>query len=364
VAEKTQKPTRRRLREARKRGEVVRSRELNSLGNFILLWLFLGFGAGYLLRRVFRILQSAVVAIEAGDDTGVLGWLPAAQGMFMDLVLVLAPLLSLSVICAVLIGGLQTRGMISVTPIVPKFERISPAQGLRNLLSTRPLFELGKLLFKSALLIGASGYCLMLALPSVTRMVYMPVAEQLHIGGSLTWHLMGWAIPIYMVGALLDYAHQFHEFMKRQKMSIEEVRRDLREREGDPLIKARRRAIGREMAFNSPLAAANVVVVNPTHVSVALQYTRGKTPLPRVVAKGRGAVALRIRLEAERRGIPVVEAPALARKLFREVAIDEYIKDDLIDVVAAAFRWAQQIDRRPAQSPSRSLTQNPTPRTV
>jgi flagellar biosynthesis protein FlhB len=107
-----------------------------------------------------------------------------------------------------------------------------------------------------------------------------------------------------------------------------------------------------------------VLVVNPTHVAVALQYTPGKTPLPRVVLKGLDAVALSMRAQAEQYGVPVLEDPPLARKLFREVATDHYINEDLIDIVAAAFRWARQVDRRQIQSISRSPTQNPTPRTV
>jgi flagellar biosynthesis protein FlhB len=118
------------------------------------------------------------------------------------------------------------------------------------------------------------------------------------------------------------------------------------------------------MAFSTRLSSASVVVVNPTHVSVALQYSPGKTPLPRVVVKGLDAQALSIRTRAERHGVPVLEDPPLARKLFREVALDHYINEDLIDVVAAAFRWARQVDRRPPQSTSRSPTQKPTPRTV
>jgi type III secretion protein U len=146
---------------------------------------------------------------------------------------------------------------------------------------------------------------------------------------------------------MLYYAHQFREFMKRQKMSVEELRRDYRDTEGDPRLKGRRRAVAREMVFHqtmmSRLSSASVVVVNPTHVSVALYYVPGKTPLPRVVATGVDALALKIRAQAEREGVPVLEDPPLARTLFRDVALDEYIKEELIDSVAAVFRWARVV---------------------
>jgi len=278
------------------------------------------------------------------------------QSIAEDLFWILAPVLGLYVGCAVLIGGLQTRGLVSLTPIIPKFERINPAQGLRKLFSTRQLFELGKMLLKTALLTGMLAWCVILALQPLVKMVYAPAGDLLRISGSLVWQLMGWAALIYAIGAALDYAHQFHEFMKQQKMSTDDLRRDFRDREGDPLIKGRRRAIAREVAFSDRLSAASVVVVNPTHVSVALQYTSGKTPLPRVVVKGLDAMALRIRTEAERQGVPILQDAPLARKLFREVSLDHYINEDLIDVVAAAFRWARQVDRRPPQSASRSPT--------
>jgi len=361
MAEKTRKPTPYKLRQARKRGEVVRSKELSSLGSFLALWIFLWVGAGYLGRHLNRIIERAILAADGGGSSE---WLLQLQSTVQDGFWILAPLLCLSAGCAVLIGGWQTRGMVSVTPIVPTFGRLNPATGLRNLFKTRQLFELGKVLFKTTLLMGMLSYCVAVSLQPLVKMVYSPASDLLPIGASLVWRLMGWAALIYAAGAVLDYAHQFHEFMKRHKMSIEELRRELREREGDPRIKGRRRSIARELTFNTRVSAASVVVVNPTHFAVALEYTPGKTPLPRVLIKGLDAVALRIRAEAERCGVPVLEAPPLARKLFHEVALDHYINEDLIDVVAAAFRWARQVDRRPPQSISPSPTQNPTPRTV
>lgn len=363
MAERTHKPTPRRLRDARKRGEVVRSRELSSLGAFVALWLFLGFGTSYLTRHLNHIIERAALAADPADGKAESVWLAQMQSMVHDFFWILAPFLCLGVGCAVLIGALQTRGMVSITPISPKFERINPARGLRNLLATRQLFELGKMSLKTLALGVMLTRCLALSLDPLVKMVHAQALELLPIGGSLVWRLIGWAVVIYAVAAVLDYAHQFHEFMKRQKMTVEEVRREFREREGDPLIKGRRRAIARELALSTRVSAASVVVVNPTHVSVALQYLPGKTPLPRVVVKGLDAMALSIRAQAEQHGVPVLEDPPLARTLYREVALDHYINDDLIDMVAAAFRWARQVDRRPSQSTS-SPTQNPTPRTV
>jgi type III secretion protein U len=334
------------------------------LGSFLALWIFLGFGIDYFGRHLAYIVERAIQAADPLAGGGELLWLPQMQSMAQDMLWILAPLLCLSAACAVVIGGLQTRGLVSAAALTPKFERINPAQGLQNLFSTRQLFELGKMLIKTALLMGMLAYCLAMSLHPLVQMIYAPAADILRISGTLVWRLMGWAALIYGVGAALDFAHQFHEFMKKQKVSVDEIRREYRDREGDPQIKGRRRAIAREMAFTNRLVSASVVVVNPTHVSVALHYAPGKTALPRVVVKGLDAMALRIRTQAERDGVPVLEDPPLARKLYREVALDHYINEGLIDVVAAAFRWARQVDRRSPQAGSRSPTQKPTPRTV
>jgi type III secretion protein U len=348
MAEKTQKPTQKRLRDARKRGEVAKSRELSSLGAFVASWICLWFGAAYFGRRLMAIAESAAHAADPGNGPWPLQVQSVAHGMLW----ILGPLLCLSVICILVIGGVQTRGLFSIVPIIPKFERINPGQGLQNLFSTRQLFEIGKMLLKTTLLLGMLFYCLSTSLHSLVLLVYAPAADLLRIAGTLVWRLMGGAALIYAVGAAADYAHQFHEFMKKQKMTVEEVRRDYRDAEGNPQIKGHRRALAREATFDkliNRLSSANLVVVNPTHFAVALHYSPGKTQLPRVVAKGVDAVALQIRAQAERVGVPVLEDPPLARRLFREVAIDCFINEGLIDVVAGAFRWARQVDRRPAQ---------------
>jgi type III secretion protein U len=346
MSQKSHKPTPRRLREARKRGEVPRSRELSSVASFIALWICLWLGAGDFWKRLARIIDH--VAMATDPVLGAQPWQSQAQSMLLDALWVILPLLGVSVVFGVLVGGLQTRGMISMEPITPKFERINPGQGLRNLFTARQLLELGKMLVKAVLLLGLLVYFICVSLDTMVTAVYAPVADVLRVGSVLVWRLMGWAAVIYAVTAVLDYAHQFYEFMKKQKMSIEELRRDFQETDGNPHIKNRRRSLGREMIFSDPLgrmAAASVVVVNPTHVAVALHYKAGKTPLPRVVAKGADAMALRIRAQAERDGVPVLEDRVLARRLFREVAVDHYIKEELIDAVAAVFRWVRLVEK-------------------
>jgi len=344
MAEKTHKPTAKRLREARKRGEVVRSRELASFGAYLAVWLFLWFGAQFLFHHIAAILTRATDAAGAKE-----AWLQQVHSIVSDMLWTLVPLLGLSVGCSVLFGAIQTRGVFSVHPVTPQFSRIDPAKGLRNLFSTRNLFELGKLIVKVSLLLTTFFFVISSALDPLARLVYAPAADLLRLCATVTWKLMGYAAIIYAIGAALDYAHQSYEFMKQQKMSLEELRRDYQDTEGNPRIKARRRAIARdalEAGAPHPLASANVVVADGARVVVALYYVSGETPLPMVISKGAGAQALQLRLQAEHDGVPVFEEGALANRLFREVALEDYIPETLIDAVSAAFNWAQEVDKR------------------
>lgn len=337
MSEKTHKPTARRLREARKKGEVVRSRDVGSLASFVAFWIGLWVTGASAWNRL-----SDIVGFAARAADPAVPWQLQMQSMLVDAVWVLAPLLGVSALLAGLVGFIQTGGLISMVPLTPRFDRLNPAEGLRNLFSTRQLFELGKMLVKMALLLAVLAYFITQVLDVLMRQIYSPAAQVLHLGGGLFWHLMGWAAVVYALAAVLDYAHQYFEFMKKQKMSVEDLKQEHKDTEGDPHIKGRRRSLARQLLltdFRTRLPRASVVVVNPTHFAVALYYQPGATPLPRVVAKGVDAAALKIRQLAERAGVPVLEDRLLARRLYSDVPVGQYIRDELIDAVAAVFRW-------------------------
>jgi type III secretion protein U len=344
MSEKTYQPTPRRLRQARKHGEAAVSRELISLGSFLVLWIGLWLAANEFWKHLAHIVDQAA---RAPDSMGGPQFVQrAVLSVVFDALWVILPLLLLSGVSAVLVGGLQTRGLISMRPLIPRFDRINPATNLRNLFKLRNLLELCAMLVKAALLVGLLAYFIRTSIGTLAEAAYAPPADVLHLGSLLAWHLMGWVAVIYAMAAAFDYALKYHAFMKNLKMSLDEVRRDHKETEGDPHIKHRRRSLGREMIFSNPLArvpGASVVVANPTHFAVALYYKPGETPLPRVVAKGVDGMALQIRLRAQQEGVPVVEERLLARRLFREVAVNHYINGELVDAVAAVFRQVKPV---------------------
>lgn len=364
MSEKNQEPTSRKLEDAHKRGEVAASRKLNALFAFVATILFVWLGARFVHGHLAFIVERAVEAPDLIATGTPWGWAREMQIMFHHAVLVTAPLMLAGAIAALLIGAMQVRGVLSIEPVLPKFERINPAQGVRRLLSWNGLLELAQVLLEISLLSGVLLWCIARAIDPAIRMVHAPAAEILRIGAEGILKMLACAAAVSAGGAVLDYAWQRHKFRRQQRMSVEEVRREFREDEGDPLIKSHRRATGEELAYTRMLSnvqSATVVIANPTHVSVALHYVAGRTALPRVVAKGVDSMALRIRVLAQRGGVPVIEDPPLARLLFREVALDAYITEALIEPTAAAFRRARQVD---GQQGSASASEKPTPRTV
>jgi type III secretion protein U len=249
MAEKTQKPTEHKLREARKRGEVAKSRELTSLASYVATVILFWTAAEPFGKRMLSVVEHAVLApglrFDARDET----WLIEMQQMLSDAAWIVLPVLLVSVLVAALSGAMQVRGIFSFEPITLKFERIDPAKGLKNLLSTRQLFELAKTLIKTALLTAVMAWVIAKSLSFMLEMVYTPAVELLHAGGSVALRLMRWAAVIYTISAAMDYGHQRYEFMKQQRMSVDEVRRETRDEEGDPLVRAQRRSRARDFVY-------------------------------------------------------------------------------------------------------------------
>jgi type III secretion protein U len=273
MSEKTEKPTPHKLRDAHKRGEVAKSREVTSLASYIALLVLFGAGVEWIARKMLVIVDRAILAPGLDFDRYTGAWLHELQGMVVDAAWILAPVLLIAMTAATLAGLLLTRGVFSFQPLTPKFENISPAKGLKNIFSMKQLFELGKLLVKVTLLTATLFWVATASLDALVKMVYSPATDLLRLGSKLGFSLMKQAAVVYVFCALLDYWHQHYEFMKQQRMTVDEVRREVREHEGDPWIKASRRSTARELIFADPPAepvppsdqgASRSVKQNPT----------------------------------------------------------------------------------------------------
>ena len=344
--EKSYAPTRRRLREARKRGEVVRSQEVTSALVFIALLALFATGGAYFWRHLQALAGLPLRYLEqrGASDLGI-AWL--IERAFSEFVYLGLPLLVI-VLCAALLGAYaQVRSLFSAEPITPKMERINPALGLKRMFALRNLVELVKMVVK-IILLGTVVYVVIHSTIEVAvKASYLAPADIARLGAALLGQMLAWAAVVYVAMAAVDYGHQYYEFMKRQKMSLQELRRELREDEGEPVLKGRRRALAREMAaydLQREVRAASVVIAS-ARSAVALHYEKGTSDLPKVVAKGQGALAQQICALATQADVPLHWDAELAQRLLDHTQVGEFIGDTLLEAVAQVFVATRQQPR-------------------
>ncbi|MFO1185890.1 MAG: flagellar biosynthesis protein FlhB [Bauldia sp.] len=340
--EKTEEPTQRKLDEARKRGDVVKSQEVNSF--FVLVAATVAIGAAApssvqeLARHLAGFLGNAAALPVDGGLLAVISNLGATI-----VVLVLLPLLAIG--AASVAGNLaQHRPALSLEALKPKASKVSPGAGLKRLLSIESLINLGKGLVKLALvgtamvLVMAPEFGRLAGLTALDPVQLLPVVRDRAV------ELMTAVVAVVGLVAAGDYVWQRQKWMKRQRMTLQEVKDEHKQSEGDPTIKQRirdlRRRRGRQRMM-SRVGEASVVIANPTHFAVALKYSGGMRA-PLCLAKGVDDVALRIRKIAEEKGVPVIENPPLARLLHKELEIDQEIPEAHYRAVAEVIGYVMR----------------------
>jgi type III secretion protein U len=354
--DKTEKPTPKRLADARKKGDVAKSRDATSLA-VLLVWLItLIFAVGFAGSRLAGLFEASFNLIARGgsfaEAAGSLGW---------SAVLVLLAITAMTLIPAAVTGllaeFLQTGGVFTFEKIKPSFEKLNPVEGLKKMFSIDNVVELIKTLAKAALVIGITWIVLRASLGDIldrTGPALQPVASSdgqaaaaavLTYTGSIIRTVLLWTVAVFLGVAILDMAYQRHAYMKKLRMSMRDIRQESRENEGDPLIKSNRRQLHEEWANQNAVGAArtaNVLVVNPTHIAIALDYDPEKTPVPVMSAKGEGPLAQAMREAAEEAGVPIVRYVSVARQLFEHATVNELIPRDMFEAIAQIITWAQR----------------------
>jgi flagellar biosynthetic protein FlhB len=344
--ERSEDPTPKRLEEALKRGDVVKSQEVSTwfviAGGTLVLMAFAAPMATS-LQATLRGLLANAHAIRT-DGHALIG-LTGRLGLDV-LASVAIPLLLLALAAAA--GSLiQHRPVFTAQPLRPTLAKISPAAGLKRLFSKQALANFAKGCVK-LVLIGAVMTALLW--PERRRLVSLAgtdPAAALPLARTLALHMLGAVVAILAVVAAADYLFQFRVWYDRQKMSLREVKEEFRQTEGDPFIKGKLRQLRMARMRKRMMAAvpkASVVITNPTHFAVALQYERGMNA-PVCLAKGADLIARRIRDLAERHGIPVVQNPPLARALYGTVEVDQEIPPEHYRAVAEIIGYVMRLRR-------------------
>ncbi len=341
--QKTEKPTPKRLQEARRQGQIPRSPDLTGwLVVLVSTWLLPALVGG-LARELRTYMAEMAAAVEAHETEA---FMMGTGRLIPRLVVAMGPYLAL--VMVITAASLAAQGGVTLTgeAMKPKLERLSLRQGVKRLVSTQSAVDTVKAVVRlsvlAALVANASRGLIADYLNGTTRDLS---AVGPHLAASLLLVMRAAAFAGVVVG-LADYIYQRRKISKKLKMSKEEIKQEARTTEGDPMIKSRRRAIHARLSRNQMLAAvsdASVVVVNPTHVAVALAYAPGRVPT--VVAKGGDLLAERIRERAFEAGVPVVEVRPLARVLFDTLDVGAEIPAPMYEAVAIVIAFVMRTPR-------------------
>jgi len=344
-AEKTESASPKRLEDARKEGDVPRSRELATFSVLMTAGCGLWFTGGPLVRELHRVMVSGLsLTREQVFDSNVL--ILRVTGDIAQVMLACLPLAAAIMFMALasplMIGGF----LFTSKAFLPKFSKLNPATGLSNMISTNALVELLKAIAKT-IVVGTVAW---LVVMSQKEEVMTLAAEPLRNGAAHMVSMMASAF-LYIVGGLglvaaIDAPYQIWHYANKLKMTRQEVIQESKESEGNPQIKGKIRQLQREMAKRRMMAdvpSADVVVTNPTHYAVALKYADGQRGAPRVVAKGSDEVAAKIRELAREHKVALLEAPALARALHKHTEIGDEIPEALYAAVAEVLAYVFQL---------------------
>ena len=346
--QKTEEPTTKRLEEARKRGEVPISSEMRHATMFVGMLIVVGGMGAWTLAR----LGALFVRLWGSADDYVLnprGAQDLATGVARQFALAAAPLAAVLIGCALSTILLQGRPTLSWSRLAPKWSKLSPMSGLKRLMGQRALVEFAKTLAKFTAIVVASVLLLRPRIVALDLLIGAGPDMIARAAAELAYRLLKTVGLMVIALALADFIYQRRAFLKRMRMTKQEVKDEHKQNEGDPKIKGRIRAIRMQRAKRRMMAAvpgASVVITNPTHYAVALHYEHGVTAAPTVVAKGVDLVALKIREIATSAGVPIVESPPLARALFATVEIDHPIPIEHYAAVAEVISYVMRLARR------------------
>ena len=344
-SQKTEEPTQKRLDEARDKGDVPTSREVQNwfmlVSAALIVALMLPTVAGN-LSDALRVFVAAPHAIAL--DRGAL--VALFDKITLDVALALAMPIGLLVVAAVASSLVQHGIIFTSEKMKPSFAKISPLGGLKRMFSLRSVTEMIKGLLKIALVAVVAWIVIEPVLPYLEVMPSGGILQSVGVLHDMATHiLLGTVIALSFL-ALFDFLYQRFEHIKKLRMSKQEIRDEYKQMEGDPLIKSRLRSIRMERSRQRMMQAvpnADVIITNPTHFAVALQYDQATMDAPRVIAKGVDEVAFRIRAKAESCNIAIIENPPLARAIYGTVEIDETIKAEHYQAVAEIIAFVMGI---------------------
>jgi type III secretion protein U len=344
--EKTEQPTPHKIRKAREDGQVPKSKDFTQT-------LLLGALFGYTLANSAKLARDMGQIILSSSRLHGLEFRGAASellsSLVWDAILLLLPYLILVIVIGIFGEVVQTGLIFSFKPLMPKGDKLNPVSNLKQMFALKNIIEFIKSNLK---VVALSTVVYMILRDSLDLLVHVPLAGVGGAGvvlGAIMTKLIIFTFLLFGAIALADLVYQRYEYHKGLRMSMDEIKQEYKQLEGDPHMKGHRKQVGREIAMGEGVQKtrkASVVVTNPTHLAVSLYFAENETPLPIVLNKGSGAIAQAIVRVAREAGVPVMQNVPLARGLMSTASVGQYIPSELVEPVAevllALRRLAQE----------------------
>ncbi len=336
-SQQTEEASDKRLEDARKKGQVPSSKEPSTAISFVIISLIVVSGVGAWLVDILMKMMKLYLSGKADFAATGVGMQALLISLGADMAMVMLPIAIPIVLLGMMVTVAVSGPVFTFETMKPKLEKISPLKGFKRLFSTKSLAEFVKSVLK---LIVISSACAIIVSDLYGQILHAALRDPadiatLAVQGSV--RIVTLAAIIFTFIALADVVYQRWEHMKSMRMSKKEVRNEHKEMEGDPQLKAKIRQVQMQQAQNRMMAdvpKADVVITNPTRIAVALAYEPGGAGAPRVLAKGKGHIAAKIREVARENNVPLRENKPLARSLFKHVEIGDEIPEELFEAIA------------------------------
>lgn len=347
MAEKTEKATPKKLRDARKKGQVAKSQDFPSALTFVVSIASVLILSGYILKNI----GSFMINMFRRSALGHVDMDTMAGGLIQETVQTIFrcsfPILLLTVCTGLLTSFLVVGPLFAPEAMKPDIKRLNPVTNIKNLFKFKTIFELLKSVFKitgAFILIWSVVYG---SVPEIIATAAIPVVGSAHILSDFLIKVIIRVGIFFLAVAIADLVFQKRNFAKEMRMEKFEVKQEYKDTEGNPEIKGQRRRIAQEIAYQegpTGVKRARAVITNPIHLAVAIEYDEKEEPAPRIVTMGKGIIADRMVKLAEEYDVPVMRNVDLAQKLFEKGEIGDYIPEETYEAVSEILRWLDQIE--------------------
>lgn len=361
--EKTEDATPKRMREARKKGQVAKSRDLTTLFVMIVVFSVIAMTAKSVTKEL-RDLMDFVFKVVDQPDITLTDMTEAGAAAFMVLAKVLAPIFLAGFVSALVMGFIQVGPLFTTEPLTPKFEKLNPIEGFKNMFKMQTFVELLKNIVKLGLVFYIAYSTISKSLSDVLLSSHIDVVDSVTLTGEIVYSFFIKISVVFFAIALVDMSFQRWNHQKNMRMSKEEIKREYKEDEGDPHIKHERRRLHREMVFGDArknVKKADAVVSNPIHVAVAIRYDREEMAAPEITIKGQRNFAELILEIAREENIPIVRNIPLAWSLL-QLEVGDAIPEDLYEPVAEVLSFVYELkEKQTAPKTPNANTPDQTP---